>query len=96
MITTKQRAKLRGMANNIETILQVGKGGIGETLITQVSDALKAREIIKIKVLETSPVTARESAQQLSEAVEADIVQVIGNKFVLFKKNPKDSKINID
>lgn len=96
MITTKQRAKLRGMANNIETILQVGKGGIGETLITQVSDALKAREIIKIKVLETSPVTARESAQQLSEAVEADIVQVIGSKFVLFKKNPKDSKINID
>lgn len=96
MITTKQRAKLRGMANNIETIFQVGKGGIGETLITQVSDALKAREIIKIKVLETSPVTARESAQQLSEAVEADIVQVIGNKFVLFKKNPKDSKINID
>ena len=94
MITTKQRAQLRGVANTIETIFQIGKSGIAENLIAQVYDALSAREIIKLRVLETSPVTAREAAQQLALATGSDIVQVIGSRLVLFRRNEKESNFN--
>ena len=60
MLTSKQRAKLRTLANPLETILQVGKGGIGEQLVKQVDDALRARELIKMRVLETAPGFPRE------------------------------------
>jgi RNA-binding protein len=89
MITTKQRAKLRGMANTIDTILYIGKAGIAETTAAQFEEALAARELVKAKCLEASPLTAREAAQQLAERVNADIVQVIGSKFVLYKKHPE-------
>ena len=95
MITSKQRAKLRGLANPIETILQVGKGGIGEPLIKQVDDALTARELIKLRVLENSLYSAREAAQELAQATGADIVQVIGTRFVLFRRNPKKPQIEL-
>ena len=68
MLTSKQRATLRGIASSYETILQVGKNGIGETLIQQVSDALRKRELIKLHVLENSELSAREAAEQLAEA----------------------------
>ncbi len=93
MITTKQRAQLRALANPIEVILQVGKSGIIDTLVTQVDDALTARELIKIKVLENAPVNAREAAQELAEKTGADIVQVIGMKVSLYRRNNKDPKI---
>lgn len=96
MITTKQRAKLRGMANTIDAIFQIGKGGIGDALVAQVSDALRVREIIKIKVLENSIYTAREAAQELAEKTGADIVQVIGSKLVLYKRNDKEPVIVLD
>ncbi len=96
MITTKQRAKLRAIANGIETIFQVGKGGINETFAAQVDDALRAREIVKIKVLENSLYTAREAAGQLSEMTGADVVQVIGNRFVLYKRNEKEPVISLE
>lgn len=89
MITSKQRAKLRSQSNGMETIFQIGKGGINEQLIQQVNDALKAREMIKLRVLENAPVFAREAAQELAERCEAEIVQVIGTRFILFKRNPK-------
>ncbi len=76
-----------------DTIVQVGKGGITENVITQVKDALKARELIKGRVLENSMLTAREAADALAEACEADTVQTIGSKFVLYKRNNKDPKI---
>lgn len=95
MITSKQRAQLRGMANTMDTILQVGKSGIGEALVAQVEDALRARELIKMRVLETAPVLAREAAQELAEKTNADIVQVIGTKFVLYKQNKKDPQIKL-
>lgn len=95
MITTKQRATLRAMANGIDTILQIGKGGIVDATVTQVEDALKARELIKLRVLETSPQTAREAAQDLAGRCQADIIQVIGTRFVLYKKNPKEPKIKL-
>ena len=89
MLNSKQRAALRGCANQIDTIMQVGKGGIGDTLIKQVDDALTARELIKIKVLENCEYTAREVAEILAEKTDSDPVQVIGNKLVLFRRNPK-------
>lgn len=95
MITSKQRAYLRGLANPIDTIIQIGKAGIGETLITQVDEALEARELIKLRVLETAPVTAREACDALTEALGAEPVQVIGTKIVLYRKSKDNPRIDI-
>lgn len=93
MLTGKQRAYLRSLANSMETILIVGKGGIGTELIKQADDALTARELIKGRVLETSSVSAREAADQIADEIHAESVQVIGSKFVLYRKNEKEPKI---
>ena len=93
MLTSKQRATLRGIASTYETIFQVGKGGISDTLVQQVSDALRKRELIKIHVLDNCPLTDREAAEELSEKTESDVVQVIGSRLVLFKRNPKEPVI---
>lgn len=93
MLTSKERAKLRTLANPLETILQVGKGGISDALVKQVDDALRARELIKMRVLETAPAFAREIAHALAEQTGADVVQVIGTRFVLYRRNPKEPKI---
>lgn len=95
-MTSKQRAKLRGLANTMETILQVGKGGISPAVETQCRDALAARELIKGRVLETAPEGPREVAAQLAEAVGAQVVQVMGSRFVLYKPNPKNPVITLD
>ena len=92
-LTSKQRAQLRGLAMTEDTIIQIGKGGITENTITQVKDALKARELIKGRVLENSLLTAREAADALAEACAAETVQTIGSKFVLNKRNEKEPKI---
>lgn len=95
MLNSKQRAMLKGMAQKENAIFQVGKGGINENLIAQISDALRAREIVKINVLENSLLSAEEAAREISEKTRSDIVQVIGNKAVFFKQNQKNPKINI-
>lgn len=95
MITSKQRAALRGMANTMETIIQIGKGGINENVQAQADEALEARELVKLRVLETAPVTAREAAQLLAETAGADIVQVIGTRFVLYRRNEKHPRIEL-
>lgn len=93
MLTSKQRAALKGIASTEDTILQVGKNGVIDTLVSQVSDALKAREIVKMKVLDGAMLTADEAARELAEKTKSEVVQVIGNKFVLFKRNPQKPKI---
>ena len=93
MLTSKDRAALRKIANSLETILQVGKGGISEQVVKQADDALEAREIIKGKVLENAPAFAREVAEELASATNPEVVQVIGTKFVLYRKNKKNPKI---
>ncbi|MCH5202088.1 MAG: YhbY family RNA-binding protein [Oscillospiraceae bacterium] len=93
MINSKQRAYLRSIANTIDTILMVGKGGITEQVIKQGDDALTAREIIKGKVLETSELNSRQTADVLSKELNADVVQVIGSKFVLYRPNPDEPVI---
>ena len=95
MITSKQRAQLRGLAMNEDTIIQIGKGGITDSVVESVSAALKARELVKGKVLENSMLTAREVCDALCEACKAEPVQGIGTKFVLYKRNPNDIKIDL-
>lgn len=95
MLNSKQRAMLRGIASNYETIFQIGKGGISEILISQVDDALRKRELIKLRVLDNSMYTAREAAEEIASKTGADVVQVIGSRFVLFKRNHKEPVIEI-
>lgn len=91
-LTSKQRAQLRGLANSIDTILIIGKEGIGENLIQQANDALEARELIKGKVLESSGLSAREAADALAPITRSEVVQVIGTKFVLYRPSHKKEK----
>ena len=89
MLTSKQRAQLRGIGSRAETIVHIGKSGITETVGKQVEEALTAREIVKGKVLENAPITPREACDELSERCKAEQVQVIGSKFVLYRANPE-------
>ena len=93
MLTSKQRAQLRGLANGMQAIFQVGKGGIGDALIKQVDDALEARELIKITVLENAQTTSRAVADEIAVKVKADVVQVIGSKFILYRKSKEHKEI---
>lgn len=89
-MTGKERAKFRAQANSLEPLFQVGKGGMSEALIKQTDDALRARELIKVKVLlESSPITPRETADELAKATGAEVIQVIGGVIVLYRESPE-------
>ncbi len=96
-LTSKQRAQLRALANSMETILQIGKDGIGENLVKQADGALEARELIKGRVLDNNlDYDARTAAQALAKATRSEVVQVIGTKFVLYREShskPKEKRI---
>ena len=92
-MNSKQRAFLRSLANNITSIFQVGKNGISENLIKQVDDALEARELIKLNVLETSPDDIEEVANSIAEKTNSTLVEIMGNKITLYRARKKDSKI---
>ena len=98
-LTSKQRAQLRGLANTMDTMLHIGKDGIGENLVKQADDALEARELIKGKVLENNiEYDARLAAQELAKATRSEVVQVIGTKFVLYREShskPKEKRIQL-
>lgn len=97
-LTSKQRAQLRSLANEIDTIIHIGKDGIGDNLIKQANDALEARELIKGRVLENSLLSAREGAEALAQATRSEVVQVIGTKFVLYREThskEKDKRIKL-
>ena len=93
MLTSKQRAYLRSLAVNEDTILIMGKSGSSAEIVKQADDALAARELIKGRVLESSPITSREAAECLAEATGADVVQVIGSRFILYRPNPEQPQI---
>ena len=99
MLNSRQRAQLRGLANHLTPVFQIGKGGVNEQLIKQTDDILEVRELIKLKTLETSPETSREAADKIAEAVGCDVVQVIGGVMVLYRpskeKVPKDKRIKL-
>ena len=94
-MTSKQRAYLRGLANSIDTIFQIGKGGINDNMTGQISDALEARELIKLRVLENSEYSAKEAADIISKAVNAETVQVIGTRFIIYRESVKHKKIEL-
>ena len=94
MLTSKQRAYLRSLAVNEDTILMMGKSGMSPELVKQANDALEKRELIKGRVLpESSPMTSREAAEEIARQTGSDVVQVIGSRFVLYRRKKKDPKI---
>ena len=96
MITSKERAFLRGKANTLTANYQIGKGGINDNLIIQLKDALKAREIIKISVLDNCMQSAKELAHPIADFTESEVVQVIGSKIILYKPNKKKPVISLE
>ena len=95
MLTSKQRAQLRSMASTMDTIMQIGKNGITDALVATVGDALEARELIKMRVLENSDMTVREAAEALAAATEAEVVSVIGTKCILYRESKTKKKIEL-
>ena len=95
MLTSKQRAFLRSMSHDLDTIFQIGKGGITDEICKQIANALEARELIKARVLENSGYTAREAAEEIANAIECDVVSCVGTKFVLYKESVKKKRIEL-
>lgn len=95
MLTSKQRAYLRGLANGETAIMQIGKSGMGDNLIKTVSDALEARELIKLSVLENCSETPKEMANMLADEVGADVVGVVGRKIILYRESVNHKKIEL-
>ncbi|MDP4094093.1 MAG: ribosome assembly RNA-binding protein YhbY [Bacillota bacterium] len=93
MLTSKQRSYLKSLANGVPPILQVGKGGINDNMVKQFDDALEARELIKATVLKNSITDARDICEELAERTGAEVVQVIGSKFVLYRESKNDKTI---
>ena len=91
-LSSKQRAYLRSLSNDLDVIVHIGKDGIGDNLVKQANDALEARELIKCRVLENSMLTAREACDELSALTRSEQVQVIGTKFVLYRPSHKKDK----
>lgn len=94
-MTSKQRAYLRGMANSIDPIFQIGKSGLSDNLIKQLDDAIEARELIKITVLETAPEIAKVLANEIAEKTNSTVIQTIGNKITLFRQKEKNSRYDL-
>ena len=93
MLTSKQRAYLRSLATDLDTIFQIGKGGISEETCLQIANALEARELIKARVLDNSGYSSKEAATEISEAIDCDVVSCVGSKFVLYKESEKKKRI---
>ncbi len=96
MLTSKQRAYLRGMANSYEVILYIGKGGLNDAIVKQADEVLEKRELIKGGLLESAPISVREAADSIAEAVGADVVQVIGRKFILYRESKENKQIYLN
>ena len=93
MLTSKQRAYLRSLSTDLDTIFQIGKGGISEETCLQIANALEARELIKARVLDNSGYSAKEAAAEIAEAIGCDVVACVGSKFVLYKESEKKKRI---
>jgi RNA-binding protein len=96
MLTSKQRATLRSLSQNLDTIFQIGKGGISDEICFQLNNAMEARELIKIKLLETCPDPIKEVASEIAEKTGSEVVQTIGTKIVLFKVSSQEKNRKID
>ncbi len=95
MLNSKQRAYLRAMSQQLDTIFQIGKGGLSDEICNQLANALEARELIKARVLDNSGYTAREAADEISNAIGCDVVSCVGTKFVLYKESQNKKRIEL-
>lgn len=95
-MTSKQRAYLKSLASDLDTIFQIGKGGVTDEICHQLVNALEARELIKIKNLDTCPTNVKETAELLAKGTGAEVVQTIGMKIVLFKVSTEEKNRKID
>ncbi|MDD4780155.1 MAG: ribosome assembly RNA-binding protein YhbY [Tissierellia bacterium] len=94
MLTGKQRSYLKSLANSVEDLMQIGKDGVTDNVLKQIDDALEARELIKIKILNNSLLEAKDSANEIARILKAEYVQSIGNKIVLYRQS-KEKLINM-
>ena len=95
MLTSKQRAYLRSLATNYDTIYQSGKGGISDMMVTQLDATLEARELIKLRTLDACEYGPREAGEILAEKLGADVVGVLGTKFILYRESKKKKRIEL-
>ncbi len=95
MLTSKQRAFLRSEAHNLDTIFQIGKGGLTEEICLQLDNALEARELIKARVLDNSGYTAKEAASEIADAIQCDVVSCVGTRFILYKESKNKKRIEL-
>lgn len=95
MLTGKQKRYLRSKAHHLNPIFQVGKGGVNENMITQIAEALEARELIKVSILQSCEMDKNEVANELSISTNSDLVQVIGNTIVLYKESKENKGIEL-
>ena len=95
MLNGKRRAFLRKLANELSPVFQVGKGGVTEEMTLQIGNCLEARELIKLRVLENSGYTAREAADEIAAAVGAEVVAVVGSRFVLYRESTTKKVIEL-
>ncbi len=95
MLTSKQRAYLRSLSGKMDTIFQIGKGGITDEICKQIANALEARELIKARVLDNSGYSAKEAANEIADAIDCDVVACVGTKFVLYKESSRKKRIEL-
>lgn len=93
MLTSKQKSYLKGMAHSMQPIIQVGKLGVQDTLIKTIADALEARELIKVSVLQNCIEAPKTIAVQIADEIQAEVVQVIGKTIILYKESSKKKEI---
>ncbi len=95
MLTGKQRSYLKGLANKLDPLFQIGKGGINENFVEQIDGALETKELIKINILQNSLVEPEEAIQELIEKTGAEYVQCIGSRLVIYRESKDNKKINL-
>ena len=96
MLNSKQRAYLRSLSTDLDTIFQIGKSGVTDEICIQIANALEARELIKARVLDNSGYSAKEAAAEIAEAIGCDVVSCVGTRFVLYKESTKKKRIELD
>lgn len=94
-MNSKQRAFLRAMSQQLDTIFQIGKGGITDETCLQIANALEARELIKARVLDNSGYSAKDAANEIAERINCDVVSCVGSRFVLYKESVNKKKIEL-